>query len=70
MKFKRIPTQLSPARPDFTWHIPSKSEKGLIHVVGFSEKEGWVCDCVYFMMSGKKKTCKHIVASKILANNK
>lgn len=47
-------------KPDFTWKVPGKSQKGKYHEVGFSEKEGWSCACMYYQIHRQKKLCNHI----------
>ena len=42
--------------PDFTWKVPSKSEKGVCHNVSFSEMYGWKCDCIAGSMN---RECRH-----------
>lgn len=47
-------------KSDFSWEVPSKSEAGASHKVGYSEVNGWECDCISFRMSGKRRECKHV----------
>ena len=44
--------------PTYSWKVPSKSNKGSFHLVGYYENDTWTCDCVGF--NTHKKVCRHI----------
>ena len=51
--------QILKARNDFEWGVPSKSQKGVVHCVGFSQaKDKWTCDCIAGLMGNE--LCRHI----------
>ena len=44
---------------DTSWQVPSKSEKGKVHNVGFNKaKNEWTCTCTAGLMG--HDTCRHI----------